>query len=90
MRVIRSIDSNKFDTAIYRKPTFTGLMIKWDSFVPMQYKKSSIISMVQRALYVCSNYSLSCHELDNIRKIGQQNGYPLSFISTRIGIGLSN
>jgi hypothetical protein len=88
--VTRSIDSKKFHTTVYRKPTFTGLMIKWDSFVPMQYKKSSIVSLVQRALYVCSNYSLLSDEFDNIREFGQKNGYPLSFINTRIGIGLNN
>jgi hypothetical protein len=90
VRVIPSIQKNKFQTTIYRKDTFTGLLLKWDSFVPIEYKKASIVSMVQRALAVCSTYTLLASEFDKIRKIGKQNGYPLSFINTRIGIGLSN
>ena len=50
VRVTRSPDRRTFETTIYRKPTFTGLMINWDSFVPMQYKKAGIDSMIRRAL----------------------------------------
>lgn len=64
-------------------------MIKWDSFVPTAYKKASIVTMIQRALAMCSTYSSLAIEFDNIRLIGLRNGYPLSFIDTRIGIGLS-
>lgn len=90
VRVIRSTQNNKFETTIYRKETFTGLLLKWDSFVPIEYKKSTIVSMVQRALAVCSTYTLLATEFNEIRKIARKNGYPLSFIDKRIGIGLSN
>jgi hypothetical protein len=36
VRVTRSTDRLTFETTIYWKPTFTGPMINWDSFVPMQ------------------------------------------------------
>jgi hypothetical protein len=88
--VMPSIQNNKFQTTIYRKDTFTGLLLKWDSFVPIEYKKASIASMVRRALAVCSTYTLLASEFDKIREIGRQKRYPLSFINTRIGIGLSN
>ena len=29
-------------TTVYRKPTFTGLYLRWDSFVPKQYKKGLV------------------------------------------------
>ena len=87
--VTRSSETKIFQTAVYRKETFTGLMIKWDSFVPVNYKKSSIVSMIQRALTTCSTYSSLAIEFENIRQIGLHNGYPSSFIDTRIGIGFS-
>ncbi|CAF1489635.1 unnamed protein product [Rotaria sordida] len=87
--VTRSTEAKKFQTAVYRKETFTGLMIKWDSYVPGNYKKASVVTMIQRALALCSTYSSLATEFENIRQIGQHNGYPLSFIDTRIGIGLS-
>ncbi|CAM4842855.1 unnamed protein product [Rotaria magnacalcarata] len=90
LRTSRSLTSQKLDTTIYRKPTYTGLLIKWDSFVPLSYKKACIVSMVQRALAVCSTYALLSQEFQTIREIGQKNDYPSSFIDTRIGIGLGN
>jgi hypothetical protein len=78
-----------FDTTIHRKETFTGLITNWHSFVPFSYKKSSVVSMIQRALSICSTYSLLDQELTKIRSVCQQNGYPLGFVDTRIGIGLT-
>ncbi|CAF1524828.1 unnamed protein product [Adineta steineri] len=86
----QATESPKFQTAVYRKETYTGLMIKWSSFVPMQYKKSSVVSMIRRALMICTTYSTLAIELENIRQISLHNNYPLSFIDTRIGIGISN
>ena len=87
--VIRSANTKKFQTALYRKDTFTGLITKWNSFVPINYKKASVVTMIQRALTICSTYSLLAIELDNIRAIGLHNGYPISFIDQTIRIGLS-
>ena len=78
-----------FDTTIFRKETFTGLMTNWHSFVPFSYKKSSVVSMIKRALSICSTYSLLTEEFDKIRTICQKNDYPAWFIDIRIGIGLS-
>ncbi|CAF3266778.1 unnamed protein product [Rotaria sp. Silwood2] len=42
--VTRTPETKKFQTAVYRKKTFTGLMIKWNSFVPGSYKKGSVVT----------------------------------------------
>lgn len=78
-----------FTTTIDRKPTFIGLMTNWNSFVPFSYKKASVVSMIQRALFVCSTYSLLDDELNKIRHYCHLNGYPRDFVDTRIGIGLT-
>jgi hypothetical protein len=65
-------------------------MINWDSFVPMQYKKAGIDSMVRRALSICSSFTSLTTEFDEVRRIGLANGYPLSFIDLHIGIGFGN
>ncbi|CAF1601783.1 unnamed protein product, partial [Didymodactylos carnosus] len=49
-----STGSRTFTTTIYRKPTFTGLLLKWTSYVPMSYKISAISSMAYRAIRICS------------------------------------
>ncbi|CAF1520615.1 unnamed protein product, partial [Didymodactylos carnosus] len=42
VKVIRSLNSNQFQTTVHRKKTFSGLMTKWSSCVPHSYKKSAI------------------------------------------------
>ncbi|CAF4367802.1 unnamed protein product, partial [Rotaria sordida] len=82
VQVIRSSEQQCFETTIYRKPTFTGLLTSWNSYVPIQYKKASIVSMVNRALNICSTYKHLEDEFNEIRRIGLLNNYPLSFIDT--------
>ncbi|CAF0998010.1 unnamed protein product, partial [Didymodactylos carnosus] len=89
VNVIRTNDHTKFETTVFRKNTFTGLMINWSSFVPIEYKKAAVVSMVQRALSICSSYSLLAKEFENIRQITKRNGYPSTFVDIRIGIGLT-
>ena len=74
VRVSRSTSTNVFTTTIYRKPTFTGIMNDWNSFVSFSYKKASVVSMIQRALSVCSTYSSLDIELDEVRYYSHLNG----------------
>jgi len=73
-----------FSTTIYRKPTYTGLMTKWNSFVPHSYKVSTITSMVYRAIRICSTYKLLHEELEFIEFISILNKYPIKFIKSQI------
>ena len=76
--------SKLFATTIYRKPTYTGLITKWTSFVPHSYKVSTISSMVYRAIKICSSYKLMHEEFKFIENIGIENGYPKRFIKAQI------
>ena len=81
---IQKSDS-KFITSVYRKPTFTGQYIQWDSFGPSKRKKNLISTLVDRVVCICSK-SLLQQELENIRVILRDNGYPESIIDR----GISN
>ena len=89
VRVSRSPSKDVFTTTIYRKPTYTGLMTNWNSFVPFSYKRASVVSMIQGALSVCSTYSLLDFEFKEIKYYSHLNGYPRGFVDTLIGIGLT-
>ena len=45
-----------FETSVYRKPTFTGLFTNFRSFIPFQYKRSLVSSLIHRFFSLCSNY----------------------------------
>ena len=68
-----------FVTTIYSKPTFTGLYIPFDSFVPFKYKKNLMLNLCDRASRICSPSELD-EELESLRKIFLKNGYPLSVV----------
>ena len=69
-----------FLTSIYRKPTFTGQYIRWNSFSPKQRKINLIKTLVHRALMICSKTKLGS-ELDKIKQLLNENGYPEDVIT---------
>ena len=50
-----SVQSGKFFTEVYQKPTNTGILISYHSNSPWQWKKSLVNCMLARAYRVSSN-----------------------------------
>ena len=71
-------------TSIYRKPTFSGLYLRWDSFVPKTFKKGLVNGLLCRAWRLCSNYILFHSEVLFIRETLKSNGYPVTFLDSCI------
>ena len=74
---------SSFTTTIYRKPTFTGLYLGWNSFCPRERKVNLIKTLVHRALMICSNSVLD-EELSKITNILLDNGYPKHIVDNTI------
>ena len=66
---------SKFITSIYRKPTFTGQYLRWNSFSPRKRKTNLILTLTHQAVAICSPERLQS-ELDKIKFILLNNGYP--------------
>ena len=62
------------EPSVYRKPTFTGQYLRWESFSPHKRKISLISAMVHRALMICTKRRLD-GEIERIKKILLDNGY---------------
>ena len=67
--------SGGLERSVYRKPTFTGLYTRWDSFSPTNQKISLMRSLTSRAHKICSPSTLH-GELAKLREIFLDNGYP--------------
>ena len=80
LNVLAEKNDHEFVTSIYRKPTFTGQYICWNSFCLMKRKTNLISTLVHRALVICSKSTLQ-NELSNIRSILINNGYPEAAIN---------
>ena len=61
--------------SIYRKPTFTGLDTRWDSFSPTSNKISLNKSLTSRAHKICSPSMLDL-EISKLKSIFADNGFP--------------
>ena len=72
-----------FETSVYRKPTFTGQYLLWESFSPLKRKISLISTLMHRALMICTKRRLN-GEIERIKKILLNNGYPKNVINTQI------
>ena len=71
--VFREIDH--FTTSVYRKPTFTGVYTRWDSFCATSQKIALIRSLTVRAKRICSPEHLD-KEILKLKSIFSSNGYP--------------
>ena len=72
-------------TSVYRKPTHTDSYTHYSTSSPQSTIDSIISSLTRRAYGICSPQHLP-HELEHIRTVLLDNGYPLSRIELVIRI----
>ena len=72
-------ETSAFLTTVYRKPTFTGLYIHWDSFCPKKWKINLIKTLTHQALMICSESKLD-NEVKFITGILCNNGFPKDIV----------
>ena len=80
-----SRSNSTFSTSVYKKPTFTGLMTKFSSFVPIDYKRNLISTLVTRAYRICSDYFALHSQLQLIKDTLHLNGFAKNFTDSYIG-----
>ena len=73
-------ENNKFMTSVYRKPTFSGVFTNFESFIPKSYKYNVLFTLLHRAFKLCSNFERFHQEIDKLKNIFENNGYPKSFV----------
>ena len=83
--LITRLALDNITTSIYWKPTFSGLYMKWDSFLPKSYKKGLVNCLVFRAWKICSSFELFHKEMEYLKSILAANGYPGNFVDSVIG-----
>ena len=76
---VEKVDDGGAVTSVYRKPTFTGLYITWDSFCATKHKVNVVRSLVRRAQRICSAVKLQ-EELAMLMNIFSKNGYPVDLL----------
>ena len=83
-------ENNSFVTSVFRKPTNTGLTMKYDSFLPSRYKENLISILIYRAFKISKSYVIMVKEFDFIKNLLKLNGFPLYLIEKVIQKTLDN
>ena len=73
-------ESDHFDTSVYIKPTDKGLYTNYLSYIPDSYKKSIIKTLEFLAIKYSSTWHSVNSEIERIRQILVNNGFPLYII----------
>lgn len=81
--------SGKFETTVYRNPTFSGLGLSNYSYCSSLFKLNAIKTLLFRAYGICSNYVLLHSEFQFITKYFRNNGFCSNFINKQIKMFLS-
>ncbi len=69
-----------FSTCVYRKPTNTDRYLQFDSHHPRSHKRAVLQTLVDRATKISNNEHARNRELNHVKDILRQNGYPQHFL----------
>ena len=73
-------ENGKFVTTVYCKPTFSGVYINFESFLPSNHKFGMFYTLVYRCFTLCSDWIKFHRELVTLKQLSQRNDYLTSFI----------
>ena len=76
--------ASKLETAVYHKPTDTGLLLHYHSHVDQRYKKALLKTMLTRTYRICSSWTHFHTECGRIHTIFSTLQYPTFLISRTI------
>ena len=77
---IKRNDDFTFSTSTYHKPTFTGVMLNWNSLTSIKYKKGLISCLLDRSNKICSSVQQKIIEMEEIRNLLAKNNFPAHII----------
>ena len=92
MAVMRFLDfeffreDGKIHSSVYRKPTFTGVYSHFESLLPFTYKQGLMFTLLHRIFQICSTFEIIVGEVNKLKSIMSQNGYPMTLIDKCINI----
>ena len=69
-------DEESFTSKVFRKSTYTGLMLNVSAMCPQKWKFGLIQCFLHRAYMISSSWLLFSKEVDFLRDVFWKNGYP--------------
>ena len=79
------ISGTEVSSTIYRKKTDTGVILNYSSMAPREWKSALIKWFLKRADRICTNDKLFYDEVNHLRQMFHNNGYPEWFFEQEYG-----
>ena len=76
--------NNRFSCNVFRKSTFSGLGTSFFSFCCTKFKTNSVLTLLNRAYAICSNYNLLHEEFEFLKTFFAENGFQRSLVESFI------
>ena len=73
-------DGGKFQTSVYRKSTFSGVLSNFESFLPRSYKYNLMPTLLHRGFMICSSYRTLHFQIPKLKQIFRSNAYPKNLV----------
>ena len=67
-------EDKAFTISVYRKSTFSGIYTHFDSFLPSNYKFTTVYTLIYNCLRICSSWSKFRNELVCLKESFLKNG----------------
>ena len=74
-----SLKDDHFESIVYRKQTYTGVLLNIEAVCPMSWKKGLILGAINRAKVICSSNEAFLSEVGKLKEIFWKNGYSKLF-----------
>ena len=71
---------NSFQTSVFRKSTFSGLGLQFDSSIPHHFRTNIISCLIDRAFRICSTELAFTLEIKFLKQFFLGNNFPINFI----------
>lgn len=84
------IQGNSVDTWVFRKKTFTGVMLNFSAVVPESWKTGLVRCLLHSARKICSSDKLFDQEVNYLQRLFASNGYPRFFFDRALKKFLSS
>ena len=88
--VLVTRDQDSFSSSLYRKPTFSGLYTNFFSFIPLEYKRGLLLTLLFRGFSMCTDWDKFHDELTFLKTIMGKNEFPSWIVDDCIKKFLNN
>ena len=83
-------ETNKFNTSVFRKDTFSGVYTNFSSFVALKHKFGLVHTLLDRSFTIVSDISKFHFEVEIRKKTLHENAYPTNFVDKCVAKFVNN